>query len=180
VEIFCKQFAIVRIARKNSPLNLQQPLHIGEPEAPDGKLTEHSGILYFGALRASRKPLAAKSRPENIRHLTMISDFCILKLKMQLSGNYENTETTQGSLGDLRRGDAAILDGIDLPHEDARRLMELGFLPGMRITAGYSAPGGDPQVFQVDGSEIALRKETARHLKVRHLKAPKSSRTQRS
>jgi ferrous iron transport protein A len=45
--------------------------------------------------------------------------------------------------------------------------MELGFLPGTRITAGRSAPGGDPRVFQVDGSEIALRRETARHLTVR-------------
>jgi Fe2+ transport system protein FeoA len=89
---------------------------------------------------------------------------------MQLSGNCENQDTLQGSLVDLHRGDAAILDGIDLPGEEARRLMELGFLPGMRITAGRSAPGGDPQVFQVDGSEIALRRETARRLKVRREK----------
>ncbi len=68
---------------------------------------------------------------------------------------------------DLRKGDAAILDRIDLPTEDARRLMELGFVPGTRITAGFSAPGGDPRVFQVDGSEIALRRDTARRLKVR-------------
>jgi len=72
-----------------------------------------------------------------------------------------------GTLLDLRRGDAAILDRIDLPGEDARRLMELGFLPGTPITAGLSAPGGDPRVFQVDGSEIALRRETARGVKVR-------------
>jgi len=89
------------------------------------------------------------------------------EIEMQLSGNCENPEPIQGSLVDLRRGDAAILDGIDLPQDEARRLMELGFLPGMRITAGRSAPGGDPQVFQVDGSEIALRRETARRLKVR-------------
>lgn len=86
---------------------------------------------------------------------------------MQLSVNCEIPEAVQGSLMDLHRGDAAILDGIDLPQEEARRLMELGFLPGTRITAGRSAPGGDPQVFQVDGSEIALRRETARRLKVR-------------
>ncbi len=77
---------------------------------------------------------------------------------LQLSGN---------SLIDLRKGDAAVLDHIDLPGEDARRLMELGFLPGTRVVAGNSAPGGDPRVFQVDGSEIALRRETARLLKVR-------------
>ena len=68
---------------------------------------------------------------------------------------------------ELRRGEAGILDSIDLPAADARRLMELGFLPGTRVTAGLSAPGGDPRVFQVDGSEVALRRETARRLRVR-------------
>jgi ferrous iron transport protein A len=77
---------------------------------------------------------------------------------LQLSGN---------SLVDLRKGDAAVLEHIDLPGEDARRLMELGFLPGTRVVAGNSAPGGDPRVFHVDGSEIALRRETAKLMKIR-------------
>src|SRR5579871_2095137 len=67
----------------------------------------------------------------------------------------------------LRKGDIAILDHIDLPFDDARRLMELGFLPGTPITAGQSAPGGDPRVFRVDGSEIALRRATAAHVTVK-------------
>ena len=86
---------------------------------------------------------------------------------MQLSGNSVQPETFFTTLMDLGRGDAAILDGIDLPGDDARRLMELGFLPGAQVTAGLSAPGGDPRVFQVDGSEIALRRETAKRLRVR-------------
>ena len=69
-------------------------------------------------------------------------------------------------LVDLRRGEQAILDKIDLPAADARRLMEMGFLPGTPVTAGLCAPGGDPRVFQVDGSEIALRSETAARLSV--------------
>jgi Fe2+ transport system protein FeoA len=86
---------------------------------------------------------------------------------MQLSGNNVQPEISSTSLVDLRRGQAATLDRIDLPRQAARRLMELGFLPGARITAGHSAPGGDPRVFQVDGSEIALRRETAIRLKIR-------------
>ena len=81
---------------------------------------------------------------------------------LQLSSNQPHK-----TLLHLRKGDHAILDHIDLPADDARRLMELGFLPGTRITAGQSAPGGDPRVFQVDGSEIALRRSTAAHLTVR-------------
>lgn len=75
--------------------------------------------------------------------------------------------SSKSTLQDLSRGDAAILDSIELPLEDVRRLMELGFLPGTIVTAGRCAPGGDPRVFQVDGSEIALRKETARQMRVR-------------
>jgi Fe2+ transport system protein FeoA len=92
---------------------------------------------------------------------------------LQLSSN---SQIEPGAtLVDLRRGDTATLDSIDLPGEEARRLMELGFLPGMEITAGRSAPGGDPRVFQVDGSEIALRRETARLLKVRLPRKPRKS-----
>ena len=86
---------------------------------------------------------------------------------LQLSGNSAELETSLGSLVDLRKGDSAVLDRIDLPTDDARRLMELGFLPGTRVIAGCCAPGGDPRVFQVDGSEIALRRDTARQLRVR-------------
>ncbi len=99
---------------------------------------------------------------------------------LQLSGNNEtggNREEAgvqgdrqadlQGDLMDLKQGDAAILERLELPVDDARRLMELGFLPGTQVVAGFSAPGGDPRVFQVDGSEFALRGVTARKLKVR-------------
>jgi ferrous iron transport protein A len=70
-------------------------------------------------------------------------------------------------LAALRKGESAVLDRIDLPEDDARRLMELGFLPGNTITSAHAAPGGDPKVFRVDGSEVALRRETARHMFLR-------------
>ena len=69
---------------------------------------------------------------------------------------------------ELERGEDGILDRLDLPEDVSRRLMELGFLPGQVVTPGLSAPGGDPRVFRVDGSEIALRRETAAHLFIRH------------
>jgi ferrous iron transport protein A len=71
------------------------------------------------------------------------------------------------ALVDLRRGERAVLERIDLPEDSARHLMELGFLPGAEVIAALSAPGGDPRVFRVDGSEIALRRETAACLLVR-------------
>jgi len=71
------------------------------------------------------------------------------------------------NLSELKRGESAVLDRIELPEDDARRLMELGFLPGHQVTPGHSAPGGDPRVFRVDGTEVALRRETARRLILR-------------
>lgn len=71
------------------------------------------------------------------------------------------------SLVDLLPGEEGILEAIDLPEGIAHRLMELGFLPGSRVVAARSAPGGDPRVYRVDGSEVALRRETAAHLRIR-------------
>jgi ferrous iron transport protein A len=71
------------------------------------------------------------------------------------------------TLADLRQGEEAILESLDLPEELAYRLMELGFLPGTVVAGGYSAPGGDPKVFRVDGSEVALRRETARCVRIK-------------
>lgn len=68
------------------------------------------------------------------------------------------------NLTELQRGEHGVLDRLDLPEDDARRLMEMGFLPGHTVTPAHSAPGGDPRVFRVDGSEVALRRETARKL----------------
>jgi ferrous iron transport protein A len=70
-------------------------------------------------------------------------------------------------LAELRHGESAVVVDIDLPTEMAQRLMELGFIPGTRVEAARSAPGGDPRVFRVDGTEIALRRETATHVTVR-------------
>jgi ferrous iron transport protein A len=70
------------------------------------------------------------------------------------------------SLDDLLPGASGVLARIELPEADATRLMEIGFLPGARIEAARSAPGGDPRVFRVDGTEFALRRDTARRLLV--------------
>jgi ferrous iron transport protein A len=71
------------------------------------------------------------------------------------------------TLAELKRGEYGIIERIDLPGDVAQRLMELGFLPGTQVTRALSAPGGDPRVFRVDGSEIALRRETAAKLLLR-------------
>jgi ferrous iron transport protein A len=93
-----------------------------------------------------------------------------LGFELQMSFKKKSTGAHTGAprnMSDLKRGESGILDRLDLPEEDARRLMELGFLPGHSVTPAHSAPGGDPRVFRVDGSEVALRRETAMRLILR-------------
>jgi len=71
------------------------------------------------------------------------------------------------TLAQLPEGEPGVLDRLDLPEDIARRLMELGFLPGHTIVPARSAPGGNPRVYRVDGSEVALRRETASRLILR-------------
>lgn len=91
---------------------------------------------------------------------------------MQLSVNNDshagrNPAFAPKTLAQLPRGESGILDRLDLPEDVARRLMELGFLPGQVIVPARSAPGGGPRVYRVDGSEVALRRETAARLILR-------------
>lgn len=87
---------------------------------------------------------------------------------MQLGFKAASRKRTEASLADLPSGREAVIDRLDLPEDLASRLMELGFIPGHRVAAARNAPGGDPRVFRIDGAEIALRRETARHILVRN------------
>jgi ferrous iron transport protein A len=67
----------------------------------------------------------------------------------------------------LARGASAVLISIELGDEETDHLGLMGFFPGVGITAANKAPGGDPRVYRIDHSEIALRNETARHIFVK-------------
>ena len=84
-------------------------------------------------------------------------------LELQVSFN-----TGKRTLADLGRSETGVLESLDLPHEFAHRLMLLGFIPGITVEAAHSAPGGDPRIYRVDGSEIALRHATAASLILRN------------
>ena len=73
------------------------------------------------------------------------------------------------TLADLQEGESGVVESLELPEDIALRLMELGFIPGTTVVAGRAGPGGDPRVYRVDGSEIALRRETTQHLLLRFL-----------
>ena len=75
-------------------------------------------------------------------------------------------ESVDVALLDLAPGEAATIDHISLPPADEHFLMRIGLVPGAQVRFSRRAPLGDPSVYSVDGTEIALRSETARHIMV--------------
>ena len=73
------------------------------------------------------------------------------------------------ALIDLEPGETAVIDHLALPPADQHFLMRLGFFPGAQIQFCRRAPLGDPYVYSVDGTQIALRAETARLIVVRRI-----------
>jgi ferrous iron transport protein A len=85
-------------------------------------------------------------------------------MQVSVKKKVSSTKDRAKNLTELKHGEEGVLEKLDLPEADAQRLMEMGFVPGHAVTRGLSAPGGDPRVFRVDGSEVALRRETASRL----------------
>jgi len=71
------------------------------------------------------------------------------------------------ALTDLEPGEVATIVHISLPSADQQFLMRIGLVPGVQVGFSRRAPLGDPSVYSVDGTEIALRAETARSIMVR-------------
>ena len=68
------------------------------------------------------------------------------------------------ALNEVRVGQSGIVEAIDLPEDVSHHLAHLGFLPGAGIEVLRRAPAGDPTVYRIDGVEVGLRNETARHI----------------
>ena len=81
---------------------------------------------------------------------------------------YRQVSLPEKSLAQLRVGDQAILDRFDLSDDMSLRLMQMGMIPGCLVEAAHVAPAGDPTVYRVDGTEIALQRETCLHILVRN------------
>jgi ferrous iron transport protein A len=93
-----------------------------------------------------------------------------------------DTKTASITLTDLRRGDLAVvtgLDGIAAPGAEPAdsellisRLRDLGFVPGARCeVVARMWPGGDPVAVRIGGSTFALRRAEAAAVRVQRLLA---------
>ncbi len=76
------------------------------------------------------------------------------------------------ALADLQVGESAILAELKVAPPVAEHLMNLGFIPGLVVKVLRSGPGGDPRVYRVEGTEIAMRRDLSRHIDVELIGAP--------
>jgi Fe2+ transport system protein FeoA len=74
------------------------------------------------------------------------------------------------ALSNAKVGTAGVVERIDLPDEVSHHLAHLGFLPGTSVEVLRRAPAGDPRVYRIDGVEVGLRNETAKHIFLRIIK----------
>lgn len=71
------------------------------------------------------------------------------------------------TLDRLAVGCRAAVASLSAPEPQRRRLLELGFVPGGKVTAVQESPWGDPVAYAVCGAVIALRRADARQIAIR-------------
>jgi ferrous iron transport protein A len=71
----------------------------------------------------------------------------------------------QTTLNLLRKGDKALITDFDI-ETIPLKLLEMGCLPGNTVELLQVAPFGDPLYLCVNGSHLAIRIETARHISI--------------
>ena len=70
------------------------------------------------------------------------------------------------TLDELALGERGVIDGIECAPAVARRLMELGLVPGTDVQLIRRAPLGDPLEVSVRGARLSVRRSEARHINV--------------
>ena len=77
------------------------------------------------------------------------------------SSRSSGSETAPRTLAGLAPGQRALVRGFADQGPLAQRLMQLGILAGVEITAVRRAPAGDPIEFEVLGYALSLRRSEA-------------------
>ncbi|MGQ9890028.1 MAG: FeoA family protein [Aggregatilineales bacterium] len=76
------------------------------------------------------------------------------------------------TLDQLALGESAVVVELATTGLNRHRLMDLGILPGTRITAAMRSPLGDPTAYDVRGALVALRRAQAREIVIEPAEPP--------
>ena len=73
---------------------------------------------------------------------------------------------TDLTLDQLPLGETATVVNLTCQGIARRRMMDLGLLPGVRVTAELQSPLGDPVAYRIRDAVIALRRVQARQISI--------------
>lgn len=65
------------------------------------------------------------------------------------------------TIGDLKTGDAFVVQGVELSRETGKRLADMGFTRGVRGKVIRKALLGDPFQVSILGYQVSIRKSEA-------------------
>lgn len=71
------------------------------------------------------------------------------------------------TLDEIPAGGVAVVEALSAEGEKRRRLLDLGFTPGARLTCLFASPFSDPRAYRVRDAIIALRNADAKEILLR-------------
>ncbi len=69
------------------------------------------------------------------------------------------------TIANLQKGERAIIKGFSIDSVPLK-LLEMGCLPGNEVQLVQQAPFRDPLYLNINGSHLAIRKETAEQIEI--------------
>jgi ferrous iron transport protein A len=94
-----------------------------------------------------------------------------MEMELKMIFNFmSDTAQSALSLYELPLGETALVHDFKMAAHVAEHLMNLGFVPGVEVRVTRSGPGGDPRVYRVEGTEVALRRDVSKQIEIRRSK----------
>ena len=73
------------------------------------------------------------------------------------------------TLYDLKINDTLLVENINLDFKMKQRLLDMGLIPGSKITCVFTSPFKDPKAYLLKQTVLAIRKEDALQIKGRKI-----------
>ena len=76
------------------------------------------------------------------------------------------------TLKELKIGESAVIDTVGGTGELRQHFLDMGLIPGEKVTLVKFAPMGDPMELQIHGYELTLRLDDAARIEITPAEAP--------
>jgi len=80
---------------------------------------------------------------------------------------FDAMSSSSQSLADVGRKVPVTITSVDGERSFRRRLMEMGLVPGTRVTVTNVAPLGDPLEIEVRRGRLSIRRREAAHIQIK-------------